>query len=103
MQSFDRTYAYTEASINCLRKASVVCAADNTLSQARASVKSSQLNAISAFKLGQSEPSTGSTFYLNRTTERSVAACYRQPIRQSSSNSQSRHVGMYTEYATHSQ
>ena len=74
MRSFDRTYAYTEASINCLRKASVVRAADNTLSQARASVKSGQLNAISAFKLGQSEPSTGPTFYLNRTTERSVAA-----------------------------
>jgi len=56
-------------------------AAEDTLSQARASSNLDQLNAVSAFKSGQSEPSTGPTFYLNRTTERSVAARRRRPIR----------------------
>ena len=44
---------------------SVVHAAEDTLSQARASLNLDQLNAVSAFKTGQSEPSTGPTFYLN--------------------------------------
>ena len=45
-------------------QASVVYAAEDTLSQARASSNLDQLNAVSAFKLGQSELSTGPTFYL---------------------------------------
>ena len=94
MRSLDRPYVYTEVLINCLRmQASVVYAAEDTLSQARASSNLDQLNAVSAFELGQPEPSTGPTFYLNRTTERSVAARRRRPVRQSSSDSQSRHAG----------
>ena len=51
-------------------QASVVHAAEDTLSQARASSNPDQLNAVSAFNSGQSELSTGPTFYPNRTTER---------------------------------
>ena len=66
MRSLDRPYVYTEVLINCLRmQASVVHAAEDTLSQARALLNLDQLNAVSAFKLGQSELSTGPTFYLN--------------------------------------
>ena len=43
----------------------IVRAAEDTLSQARASSNLNQLNAVSAFKSGQSELSTGPTFYPN--------------------------------------
>ena len=70
-------------------------AVEDTLSQARASSNLDQLNAVSAFKSGQSEPSTRPTFYLNRTTKQSVAAHRRRPIRQSSASSQSRRTGTH--------
>ena len=81
-------------------KASVVHAVEDTLSQARASSNPDQLNAVS--KSGQSEPSTGPTFCLNRTTERSVAAHRRRPVRQSSSGSKSMHADTHAEYAMQS-
>ena len=88
MRSLNRPYVYTEVLINCLRiQASVVYAAEDTLNQARALLNLNQLNAVSAFKSGQSEPSTGPTFYPNQTTERSIAAGRRRPVRQSSSDS----------------
>jgi hypothetical protein len=91
----DRTSTRKFRSIAYRCKASVVHAAEDALSQARASSNLDQLNAVSALKSGQSEPSTGPTFYPNRTTERSVAARRRRPIRQSSSGSQSRHAGTH--------
>jgi len=78
-------------------KALVVHAAEDTLSQARASSSLNQLNAVLAFRLEQSEPLTGPTFYLNRTTERSVTARRRRLIRQSSAISQSRHIGTHAD------
>ena len=65
MRSLDQPYVYTEVLTNCLRmQALVVHAAKDTLSQARALLNLNQLNAVSAFKLGQLELSTGPTFYL---------------------------------------
>ena len=55
-------------------RASVIHAAEDTLSQARASSNLNQLNAVSAFKSGQLELLTGPTFYLNQTTKRLVIA-----------------------------
>ena len=66
MRSLDRLYVYTEVLINCLRmQALVVYAAEDALSQARALLNLDQLNVVSAFKLRQSELSTGPTFYPN--------------------------------------
>jgi hypothetical protein len=78
-------------------KPQVVRIVEDTLSQARTSSSLDQLNAVSAFKLGQSEHSIGPTFYPNRTTERSVAARRRRPIRQSSSDGQSRHTSAHAD------
>ena len=104
MLSPDRPYVYTEVLTEHLRmQASVVHAAEDTLSQARASSNLNQLNVVSAFKSGQSELSTGPTFYLNRTTERSVTARRRQPIRQSSSSSQGGHAGTHARTQTRTQ
>ena len=82
MQSLNQPYVYTEVLINYLQmQALVIYAAKDTLSQARASSNLNQLNAISAFKLGQSEPPTRPTFCLNQTTKRSAAVRRRRPIK----------------------
>jgi hypothetical protein len=88
MRSLDRPHVYTEVSNNRLQMQSLsrTCSRRHLKSNQGLS-NLNQLNAVSAFKSGQSELSTGPTFYPNRTTERLAAARRRRPTRQSSSDS----------------
>ena len=89
MQSLDQLYIYTEVLINCLRmQASVVRAAEDTLSQAGASANLDQSDAISIFKTDQPELQSGrpNTLFERQSTVRCrsqvESVTRRSPIRR---------------------